>query len=226
MPAESKSALKLRTLRIIALLKRYYPNAECALHHKSPEQLLIATVLSAQCTDERVNKVTPELFRRFPNMAALAKAKQNEVEDLVRSTGFFRNKAKNLRALAADLVLNFGGKVPREMKALNALPGVGRKTANVVLGNSFGLATGVVVDTHVTRLSFRLGLTKAKGPEAIERDLMPLIPENDWIQFSHWLIHHGRTICKARTPACEVCFLADDCPKNGVTVRTPLRENQ
>ena len=225
MPVESKAARAARMKRVIQLLRKYYPDAQCALHHEDPEQLLIATVLSAQCTDERVNRVTPILFKKYPDMASLAKADQKSVEEVIRSTGFFRNKAKSLRGLAAELVAHHGGKVPRDMAAVNALPGVGRKTANVVMGNSFGLATGIVVDTHVARLSFRLGFTKAKEPVAIERDLQALVPQSDWIQFSHWLIHHGRRVCKARRPDCDRCFLQDDCPKNGVTAPKRLREN-
>lgn len=226
MPVESKTAKAARALRVIKLLRRYYPDAHCALHHDNAEQLIVATVLSAQCTDERVNKVTPALFKKYPDMTALAKADQADLEEVIRSTGFFRNKAKNLIAMAKELVEKYGGKVPRDMASVNALAGVGRKTANVVLGNSFGMTTGIVVDTHVTRLSFRLGLSRAKSAEAIERDLQALVPESDWILFSHWLIDHGRKVCKARSPDCERCFLFDECPKNGVTVVKRMRENR
>jgi endonuclease-3 len=226
MPVESKKQKAERMRRVIKLLRRYYPNAHCALDHKSPEQLLIATILSAQCTDERVNKVTPQLFEKYPDMAALARTPQESLEEVIRSTGFFRNKAKNLIAMAKELVQKHGGRVPRDMAAVNALAGVGRKTANVVLGNSFAMATGIVVDTHVTRLSFRLGFSRAKSAEGIEKELQALVPEADWIQFSHWLIEHGRTICKARKPDCDHCFLYDECPKNGVTVIKRLRENR
>ncbi len=200
-------------MRVIRLLKKHYPDAHCALDHESPEQLLVATVLSAQCTDERVNMVTPELFRRYPTMEKMAKAEPEELENLIRSTGFFRNKAKNLRLLAEKLVKNYSGKVPREMEQLTELPGVGRKTANVVLGNSFGMATGVVVDTHVFRISRRLGFSSARQPEAVERDLMKLVPQDEWVQFSHWLITLGRQICKARSPNCKDCFLLKECPQ-------------
>jgi len=213
MAKESAAQRQKRVLRIIELLHRYYPGAECALHHETPEQLLIATVLSAQCTDERVNKVTPQLFNRYPLMHDLAAAPVGEIEELVKSINFFRSKAKNLKALAGQLVNHHGGRVPEDLEALVRLPGVGRKTANVVLGNSFGLKTGIVVDTHVRRVSRRLGLTANKSPVLIERDLVRLVPETNWIQFSHWLIHHGRQVCKARNPACHTCFLADICPK-------------
>ena len=213
MVRESKSARQARLKLILKLLKRYYPDAHCALNHENPEQLLVATVLSAQCTDERVNKVTPALFKRFPTMNKMADADVAEIERLIHSTGFFRNKAKNLKALAQELDQNYGGKVPPDLEILVNLPGVGRKTANVVLGNSFGMATGVVVDTHVQRLSGRLGLTMAKQPVAIERDLMSLVPKTDWVQFSHWLITHGRQVCKARKPMCDKCFLSDSCPQ-------------
>jgi len=169
--------------------------------------------LSAQCTDERVNKVTPALFKKFPTMQKMAKADVKEIETLIHSTGFFRNKAKNLKALATELSTNHQGKVPPDLDILVNLPGVGRKTANVVLGNSFGMATGVVVDTHVQRLSTRLGFTKKLAPVPIERDLMDLVPKPDWVQFSHWLITHGRLVCKARKPMCDKCFLTDECPK-------------
>ncbi|MGE0763975.1 MAG: endonuclease III [Bdellovibrionales bacterium] len=214
MARESKSAKELRTRRVLRLLKRHYPDAHCALNHQTPEQLLVATVLSAQCTDERVNMVTPALFGRFPDMKSLSAAKVEDIEELIRSTGFFRNKAKNLKGLATELCEKHQGQVPADLDVLVNLPGVGRKTANVVLGNSFGLATGVVVDTHVQRLSTRLGLTTAKQPVPIERDLMALVPKVDWVQFSHWLITHGRQVCKARKPMCDKCFLADDCPQN------------
>lgn len=213
MAKESKTALKARVQVILELLKRDYPDAHCALDHQTPEQLLIATVLSAQCTDERVNKVTPALFKKFPTMKDMAGAEVGEIEKLIHSTGFYRNKAKNIKALATTLSEKYDGRVPPDLDVLVNLPGVGRKTANVVLGNSFGLATGVVVDTHVQRLSTRLALTVAKQPVPIERDLMRLVPPQDWVQFSHWLITHGRLICKARKPMCDKCFLSDDCPK-------------
>lgn len=198
----------------IGLFKKYYPNAHCALDHSNPEELLIATILSAQCTDARVNIVTKTLFKKYPDMKALADAEIEELEQDVRSTGFYKNKAKNLKAMAMTVVEKYGGKVPRQLGQLVELPGVGRKTANVVLGNSFQIASGVVVDTHVTRLSNRMGLTKHKADAVkIEQDLIKLVPQNHWIQFSHWLIEHGRQVCKARKPQCEICFQQERCPK-------------
>ncbi len=202
---------------IVRALKRWYPEAECALRFRTPEQLLVATILSAQCTDERVNQVTAELFARYPTPHELADVPLPELEKLVQSTGFFRSKAKNIKACCQRLVSDHGGQVPRDMAQLVGLPGVGRKTANVVLGTAFGLATGVVVDTHVGRLSRRLGLTKSADPVQIERDLMALLPKRQWILFSHRLIHHGRRICKARNPACDRCCLATWCPRIGVS---------
>jgi endonuclease III len=218
MQKESPPAIKRRLKKVVVQLKATYPEAHCALNHTGPEELLIATVLSAQCTDERVNKVTPELFRRFPTMKELAEAPVSEVEQLIRSTGFFRSKAKNLISLAKLLVQNHGAVVPANMDQMVALPGVGRKTANVVLGNAFGLTTGVVVDTHVFRVSHRLGLTLGKNPQQVELDLMELVPREDWVIFSHLLIFHGRQICKARRPQCERCPVNTLCPKKGVTV--------
>jgi endonuclease-3 len=197
----------------IKLFKRYYPDAHCALEHKNPEELLIATVLSAQCTDERVNQVTKVLFNRYPDLMSLAQAELKDVEEIVRPTGFYKNKAKNILSLARTLVEKNGGLSFQTMDELIGLPGVGRKTANVVLGNAFNMATGVVVDTHVQRLSRRLGLTRQSTPEKIEIDLMGIVPKKDWVQFSHWLIWHGRQICKARKPQCEKCFLDSLCPK-------------
>ncbi|WP_165248164.1 endonuclease III [Paludisphaera soli] len=203
--------------RVVAALKEAYPEALCALVHDGPFQLLAATILSAQCTDARVNMVTPELFRRFPDARSLAAADREEVEDVIRSTGFFRAKAKNLQEMAARLDEDHGGEVPRDLDALTALPGVGRKTANVVLGTAYGLATGVVVDTHVKRLAFRLGLTTRTVPEQIERDLMAIVPRDQWVGFSHRLIHLGRGPCQARKPRCSACPMADLCPRAGVT---------
>jgi endonuclease III len=213
MPRETVPQRRKRIHEILALLKRYYPDAECALHYSNPEELLIATVLSAQCTDERVNKVTPALFAAYPAMKELAAAPVAEIEAHIKSVNFFRNKAKNLQALADILVSRHNGRVPADLEALVKLPGVGRKTANVVLGNAFRRATGIVVDTHVQRLSRRLGLTRADTPVDIERDLMKLVPKGEWIEVSHWLIFHGRQVCKARKPACATCFLADICPQ-------------
>jgi endonuclease-3 len=206
-----------RAGRVLATLKESYPEATCALAHDGPFQLLAATILSAQCTDARVNMVTPELFRRFSDAASLADADRDEVEEIVRSTGFFRAKAKNLQAMAAALRADHGGEVPRDLGALTALPGVGRKTANVVLGTAFGLAAGVVVDTHVKRLAYRLGLTTRRAPEQVERDLMAIVPRNEWVDLSHRLIQHGRRVCLARKPRCSSCPMAAFCPRAGVT---------
>ncbi len=203
--------------RVVAALKEAYPEALCALAHDGPFQLLVATILSAQCTDARVNMVTPELFRRFPDARSLAAADREEVEDVIRSTGFFRAKANNLQAMAAKLQQDHGGEVPRDLDALTALPGVGRKTANVVLGTAYGLATGVVVDTHVKRLAFRLGLTARTDPVQVERDLMAILPSDEWVGFSHRLIHLGRGPCRARKPRCGACPMSHFCPKVGVT---------
>ncbi|WP_413586329.1 endonuclease III [Bdellovibrio sp. HCB274] len=200
----------------IALLKRYYPDAHCALDHKNPFELLVATVLSAQCTDERVNMVTPALFAKFPTPEAMAKAPLGTLESLVRSTGFFKNKAKNLKSAATDLVKKYAGEIPRDLESLVQLAGVGRKTANVVLGNAFDIPSGIVVDTHVTRLSNRLGWVKTENAVLIEKQLCKVVPEDDWILLSHLLISHGRAICKARKPQCDHCFLETTCPKRGV----------
>ncbi len=202
---------KQRSLEILVRLQRLYPDATCSLNYLSPVQLLVATILSAQCTDERVNKVTPALFRRFPDAASLASADLAELESLVRSTGFYRNKAKNIKS-ACQMIVTFGGEVPRVMEQLLQLPGVARKTANVVLAHAYGINAGVTVDTHVKRLSQRLGLTEHSDPIRIERDLMLLLPQHDWENWSIRLIYHGRAICKARTPACVACQLADLCP--------------
>jgi endonuclease III len=201
-----------RSKAVLALLDRLYPGADCALDRRNAFQLLCATILSAQCTDERVNLVTPTLFARFPTPAALATARPSEVETIIRSTGFFRNKAKNLIGAARMLAEKWGGEVPRSMDELLALPGVARKTANVVLGTAYGIAAGVVVDTHVSRLSQRLGLSQATVPEQIERDLMQVVPRERWILFSHQLISHGRRICRARNPSCGACPFAPHCP--------------
>jgi endonuclease III len=197
---------------IIERLRRAHPDAHCALEHRTPLQLLIATILSAQCTDERVNQVTPALFERYPTAAALANADRQELEEMIRSTGFFRNKAASIQETCRMLVDEHEGDVPAEMEKLLKLRGVARKTANVVLGNVFGIAEGVVVDTHVKRLSQRLGLSAESTPEKIERDLMALVPRSEWIDISHLLIFHGRRICDARKPDCAVCTLNDLCP--------------
>jgi endonuclease-3 len=201
-----------RVAAILQELDRLYPNADCALVREDPFQLLCATILSAQCTDERVNMVTPALFARFGTPAAMAQAPSAVIEKIIRSTGFFRNKAKNLIGAAHVLDEKWNGKVPRSMLALLELPGVARKTANVVLGTAFGIAEGVVVDTHVTRLSQRLGLTRATAAEPIERDLMEIIPRPRWILFSHQIIWHGRSVCRARKPNCDACPLVPHCP--------------
>jgi len=209
---ESASTRRERTEALLERLRAAYPDAHCALDHGSPLELLVATILSAQCTDARVNQVTPELFLRYPDAAAYAAADLEEVERRIQSTGFFRNKAKSLVGLGRALVERHGGEVPRTMAELTALPGVGRKTANVVLGNAFGLDEGVVVDTHVGRLSKRLGLTRHDDPVKVEADLMKLVPRDAWTLWSHLLIFHGRQVCKAPRPRCADCVLADLCP--------------
>ena len=209
---ESGAARVVRTREIRDRLKREYPGAHCALHHRNPLELVVATILSAQCTDKRVNEVTPELFRRMPNARAYAEASLAELEGLVQPTGFFRNKAKSLKGLGIALVERHGEKVPSTMAELVELPGVGRKTANVVLGNAFGIDEGVVVDTHVGRLSRRLRLTTHEDPVKVEADLVRLVPKESWTEWSHLLIEHGRAVCLARKPACDRCVLADLCP--------------
>jgi endonuclease-3 len=195
-------------------LATHYPDAHCALDFKSPFQLLVATILSAQCTDKRVNMVTPALFKRYRTAAALAAAKPEELEELIKSTGFYRNKTKSLIGMATAVAERHGGRIPDELDALVKLPGVGRKTANVVLGNAYDKNEGVVVDTHVARVSKRLGLTKETDPIKIEQDLMRLFPRDRWTMLAHLLIEHGRTICDARRPECEICFLNDVCPSS------------
>jgi endonuclease-3 len=203
---------KQRALEILVLLKRLYPEATCSLTYASPVQLLVATILSAQCTDERVNQVTPVLFARFPDAASLANADREELENLIRSTGFYRNKAKNIQGACQKIMDEFGGEVPKQMEKLLSLPGVARKTANVVLAHAYGINQGVTVDTHVKRLSARLGLTEETDPVKIERDLMKLLPQPDWENFSIRIIYHGRAVCKARKPDCLACKLAHLCP--------------
>ncbi|MER3430279.1 MAG: endonuclease III [Blastocatellia bacterium] len=205
-----------RVQEIIRRLRREYPDAGCALHHSNAFELLIATILSAQCTDERVNKVTAELFRKYRGPADFAAVPQKELELDIHSTGFYRNKAKNIIAASRQILERYNGQVPSKMEDLLTLPGVARKTANVVLGCSYGFAEGIVVDTHVSRLSQRLGLTQNKAPEKIEKDLMQIVPKRYWVMFSHWLIFHGRKVCKARNPACGECVLADLCPSRPV----------
>lgn len=209
---ESKRARLARTGEILTHLKEEYPDAQCALRHQDPLQLLVATILSAQCTDKRVNMVTPDLFRRYPTAQHYGDAELSELENMIRSTGFFRNKAKSLKALGQALVEEHNGQVPSTMAELNRLPGVGRKTANVVLGNAFGVDEGVVVDTHVGRLSRRLALSEDTNPDKVERELMELVPKSDWTLWAHLLIDHGRAVCKARKPGCADCVLVDLCP--------------
>ena len=207
-----------RMAEILAELKRLYPTAHCSLNFETPYQLLIATILSAQCTDDRVNKVTPALFERYPDAQAASKAKPADLERLVASTGFFRAKAKSILETSRLLVEHHGGQVPQELESLVKLRGVGRKTANVVLGNAYGIP-GMVVDTHVGRLSRRMGMTKASDPVKVEHDLMELVPREDWVLFSHLLICHGRAVCDARKPDCGGCTLANLCPKTGVRAK-------
>ena len=215
-PAQRKKKrgkeLKAHALEILSRLKAEYPDAHCELDFETPLQLLIATILSAQCTDKRVNMVTPDLFRTYPDAESLSAAEQEKLEDLIRSTGFFRNKTKSLLGMSTAVAERHGGTVPATMEELVKLPGVGRKTANVVLGNAFGINVGVVVDTHVGRLSVRLGLTNETDPVKVEQALMPLFPQEDWTLISHLLIFHGRRICIARSPKCASCVLNDVCP--------------
>jgi endonuclease-3 len=205
-----------RTKEIIKRLKKEYPDAHCALNHTSAFELLVATILSAQCTDERVNIVTANLFRKYRQPQDYLNVAQEELEKDIHSTGFFRNKAKNIRGACQKIIEFYNGEIPQTMDELLILNGVARKTANVVLGNAFGIASGVVVDTHVSRLSQRLGLTAETTPEKIENDLSDLVPKKDWIMFPHRLISHGRAICNARKPKCPECVLEDICPKIGV----------
>jgi endonuclease III len=227
--ATTKSAIKKSPVdptnpqRVETILQRladHYPNAVCALHHRNAWELMVATILSAQCTDVRVNMVTPALFKRFPTPQAMAKASQTEIEEMIRTTGFFRNKAKNIIGAAQKVVAEFGGKVPQTMDELLTIPGVARKTANVVSGSWYKIPLGVVVDTHVMRITQRLELTKSTTPEKIEQDLMQLIPQPAWINFSHRVIHFGREICIARKPRCVDCFLEDLCNSKDKTWST------
>src|SRR5579875_824441 len=210
-----KDPLRTRAGRIVRKLAQLYPDAHCALHYDNPLQLLVATILSAQCTDERVNRVTPALFARYPDAKAFATAKQAELEKYIQSTGFFRSKAKNIIACCRQLVERYGGEVPQTMEELVTLPGIGRKTANVLLGNLFAVP-GIPVDTHVRRLSWRMGLSEHKDPVKIERDLMALVPRKEWTMFGHRMIFHGRRVCHARKPLCGQCPLAALCPRRGV----------
>lgn len=216
MARETAAARAARAQEILAALARTYPQAHCELDYSTPLELLIATILSAQCTDKRVNIVTKELFRVCKSAADFVALPQEQLEEIVHTTGFFRAKAKNIKACCTTLVERHGGEVPRTMDELTALAGVGRKTANVVLGNAFGINVGVVVDTHVQRLTARLGLTRETTPEKIEQDMMRLVPREQWAVFSHWLIWHGRRRCDARKPDCAQCEIAKLCPRVGV----------
>ncbi len=211
------ASAKRYAAKVVRALRRDYPDAECALRHENAFQLLIATILSAQCTDVRVNIVTKDLFSSYPTPAHFAKAPLRSLETAIQSTGFFRNKAKNIKACCELLVKRYDGEVPRDLEQLVELPGIGRKTANVVLGTAFGMPTGVVVDTHVSRISRRLGLTEKSDAVKIERDLMLVLPKKEWIDFSHRMIHHGRRICKARKPLCDDCGMNEFCPRIGVS---------
>ncbi len=225
MKREGFEVRRERARQIIAGLQKTYPNAHCELTFSTPLQLLVATILSAQCTDKRVNMVTAELFKQFSGAADFAAVPLAKLEEQIKSTGFFRNKAKNIQACCGALQRDHAGQVPRTLEALTALAGVGRKTANVVLGNAFGINAGVVVDTHVTRLSQRLGLTREKDPGKIEQDLMRLAPPEQWTDFSHWLIWHGRRRCAARSPDCNHCEIQALCPQIGVVGKTRLAKS-
>ena len=212
VPQEHIQEERAHARTVLRLLRKAYPNAECALHHRNPLELLIATILSAQCTDERVNLVTATLFRKYQRAEDFLAVPPAELEHDLRSINFFRNKARSIQGACRAILEEHGGEVPQTLEDLVCLPGVGRKTANVILGTAFGIPSGVVVDTHVSRLSQRLGLTREKTPEKIEQDLIRLLPSKDWISFSHTLIHHGRQICKARKPDCPRCPVASRCP--------------
>jgi len=214
-PKPRRLTKKQRAIAVLAHLKRLYPNATCSLNYDGPLQLMIATILAAQCTDDRVNKVTPALFQRYPNAIAFAESDLTELETYVRSTGFYRNKAKNIRAACQRILDVYDGEVPRTMEDLTSLPGVARKTANVVSSNAYGLNLGFTVDTHVTRLSNRMGFTQHQDAVKIERDLMKLFPQAEWENTSIHLIYHGRAVCDARKPLCEICELVDLCPSAG-----------
>jgi endonuclease-3 len=208
--------LRAQAKQVVRALAKTYPDAMCALTHHNAYQLLVATILSAQCTDERVNMVTPGLFAKYPDVRALAAADQSELEAMIRSTGFFRAKSTSLRGMAKGVVEDFGGEIPRTLDELVTLPGVGRKTANVVLGTVWGIASGVVVDTHVKRITNLLGLTKSTNPDQIEQELMQIVSRSEWVNFSHRLIHHGRRICIARRPKCPECSLLGCCQRVGL----------
>lgn len=207
---------KAQARRVVRQLKKDYAGAECALNYETPFQLLIATILSAQCTDVRVNIVTKDLFAKYPDADSMSRAPVKSLENLVKTTGFFRNKAKNIHAASRALADDFDGEVPKDLETLVALPGVGRKTANVVLGTAYGIPSGIVVDTHVGRLTKRMGLTDKGDAVKIERELMEVVPKKEWIDFSHRLIHHGRAVCAARKPKCDSCHFLKFCPQIGV----------
>jgi endonuclease-3 len=211
---ESLDELKARTREVIRRLKRVHPGAKCSLNHSNPFELLVATILSAQCTDERVNMVTADLFRKYRKPEDYLNVPARELEKDIQSTGFFRNKTKSIQGTAKKLTEQYHGEVPQTMDELLELPGVARKTANVVLGNAFDIHAGVVVDTHVTRLSHRLGFTQQKTAEKIEQDLIPIVPKKDWVIFPHLMIYHGRKICKARNPLCAECTVEKQCPSS------------
>jgi endonuclease-3 len=207
----AEKRIKNKAKKIVKLLSDNYPGAKCSLNFSNLYELAVATILSAQCTDERVNKVTPAFFVKFPDFQSLSQGELEEIEKLIHSTGFYKNKAKSLLGLAKKVMSEYNGELPQVLSKLIKLPGIGRKTANVILGNGLGIAEGIVVDTHVKRLSNRLGLSMESNPEKIEKDLMEIIPENEWINFSHYLILHGRKLCKARKPNCSECFLQSEC---------------
>ena len=217
-PRRLKPATQERVKKILATLDQMYPGVTCALHHSNPWELLVATILSAQCTDKRVNMVTPDLFRKYPTIQDFAAAKQEELAQDIRSTGFFNNKAKSVIGAARKLLADFKGEIPRDIDQLLTVPGAARKTANVVLGTAFGIASGVVVDTHVQRISRRLDLTKETDPGKIEKDLVKILPKEKWILFSHQIIHHGRALCIARNPRCAECRLEPLCYSKDKTV--------
>jgi len=221
MSEKDAAQLKDRVKKIVRLLKRAYPDAKCSLNHSNAFELLVATILSAQCTDQRVNIVTADLFRKYRKPEDYLKVSEKELQKDIRTTGFFRNKTKSIRGTAKALIAEYGGQVPESMDELLELPGVARKTANVVLGNAFGIKAGVVVDTHVTRLSHRLGLSEQKTAEKIELDLIEIVPRKDWVIFPHLLIYHGRQICKARSPACDECGIEKLCPSSFLKTGEP-----
>lgn len=209
----NNNGLKIKIKKIVTLLEKEYPNVHCELDFSNPHELLSATILSAQCTDKRVNMVTPELFNAYPSPAHYAKANITDIQRIIRSTGFHKNKATNIVNCYKKIVKDFDEKIPQDMNSLISLPGVGRKTANVVLGNAFGVASGIAVDTHVKRVSMLLGLSKNSTPEKIEKDLLDIVPQNKWIAFSHLLIQHGRNICSAKKPRCKSCSLIKLCTR-------------